>query len=180
MQSGCDRVLRAMNRPYDRAKYLELITYARKVMPDLVLTSDVIIGFPGETEAEAMETVELVRQVEFDALFTFIFSPRPGTPAAKMDDPVPRSEKQKWFDTLCAVQNDISAAAPRPICGPDPACAGGRPHRRRALAPIRPDGGRAAGTSGGRRGRSGPVPAGTHYRQQHLGAVRGNGMTLPQ
>ena len=92
-----------------RAKYLELITYARKVMPDLVLTSDVIIGFPGETEAEAMETVELVRQVEFDALFTFIFSPRPGTPAAKMDDPVPRSEKQKWFDTLCAVQNDISA-----------------------------------------------------------------------
>ena len=96
VQSGCDRVLRAMNRPYDRAKYL-------------VLTSDVIIGFPGETEAEAMETVELVRQVEFDALFTFIFSPRPGTPAAKMDDPVPRSEKQKWFDTLCAVQNDISA-----------------------------------------------------------------------
>ena len=109
VQSGCDRVLRAMNRPYDRARYLELITYARKVMPDLVLTSDVIIGFPGETEAEAMETVDLVRQVEFDALFTFIFSPRPGTPAAKMDDPVPRAEKQKWFDTLCAVQNEISA-----------------------------------------------------------------------
>ena len=56
-----------------------------------------------------METVDLVRQVEFDALFTFIFSPRPGTPAAKMDDPVPRAEKQKWFDTLCATQNDISA-----------------------------------------------------------------------
>ncbi len=91
VQSGCDRVLRAMNRPYDQAKYLELITYARKVMPDLVLTSDVIIGFPGETEAEAMETVELVRQVEFDALFTFIFSPRPGTPAARMDDPVSRA-----------------------------------------------------------------------------------------
>ena len=109
VQSGCDRVLRAMNRPYDRARYLELITYARQVMPDLVLTSDVIIGFPGETEAEAMETVDLVRQVEFDALFTFIFSPRPGTPAAKMDDPVPRAEKQKWFDTLCAVQNEISA-----------------------------------------------------------------------
>ena len=109
VQSGCDRVLRAMNRPYDRARYLELINYARKVMPDLVLTSDIIIGFPGETEAEAMETVDLVRQVEFDALFTFIFSPRPGTPAAKMDDPVPRAEKQKWFDTLCATQNDISA-----------------------------------------------------------------------
>ena len=109
VQSGSDRVLRAMNRPYDRAKYLDLIGYARKVMPDLVLTSDVIIGFPGETEAEAMETVDLVRQVEFDALFTFIFSPRPGTPAAKMDDPVPRAEKQKWFDILCSTQNEISA-----------------------------------------------------------------------
>ena len=108
VQSGCDRVLRAMNRPYDRAKYLDLITYARKVMPDLVLTSDVIIGFPGETEAEAMETVALVEQVRFDALFTFIFSPRPGTPAARMDDPVPRSEKQKWFDRLCDTQNRIS------------------------------------------------------------------------
>ena len=108
VQSGCDRVLRAMNRPYDRAKYLDLITYARKVMPDLVLTSDVIIGFPGETEAEAMETVALVEEVRFDALFTFIFSPRPGTPAAKMDDPVPRSEKQKWFDRLCDAQNRIS------------------------------------------------------------------------
>ena len=109
VQSGCDRVLRAMNRPYDRAKYLDLITYARKVMPELVLTSDVIIGFPGETEAEAMETVELVKEVEFDALFTFIFSPRPGTPAAKLDDPVPRAEKQVWFDRLCQVQNEISA-----------------------------------------------------------------------
>ena len=109
VQSGCDRVLKAMNRPYDRAKYLELITYARKVMPELVLTSDVIIGFPGETEAEAMETVDLVKEVGFDALFTFIFSPRPGTPAAKMPDPVSREEKQKWFDTLCAVQNEISA-----------------------------------------------------------------------
>ena len=108
VQSGCDRVLRAMNRPYDKAKYLELITYARKVMPELVLTSDVIIGFPGETEAEAMETVALVEQVQFDALFTFIFSPRPGTPAAKMDDPVSREEKQKWFDRLCDTQNRIS------------------------------------------------------------------------
>ena len=108
VQSGCDRVLRAMNRPYDRAKYLDLITYARKVMPDLVLTSDVIIGFPGETEAEAMETVALVEQVRFDALFTFIFSPRPGTPAAEMDDPTPKEAKNRRFDRLCAVQNAIS------------------------------------------------------------------------
>ena len=108
VQSGCDRVLRAMHRPYDKARYLELITYARRVMPELVLTSDVIIGFPGETEDEAMETVALVEQVRFDALFTFIFSPRPGTPAARMDDPVSREEKQKWFDRLCDTQNRIS------------------------------------------------------------------------
>ena len=108
MQSGSDRVLRAMNRPYDRAKYLDLIGYARKVMPDLVLTSDVIIGFPGETEAEAMETVDLVRQVEFDALFTFIYSPRVGTPAAKMADPMPREEKLANFNRLVALQDAIS------------------------------------------------------------------------
>ena len=117
VQSGCDRVLRAMNRPYDVAKYLDLITYARRVMPDLVLTSDVIIGFPGETESEAMETVALVEKVRFDALFTFIFSPRPGTPAAKMDDPVPREEKQRWFDRLCAVQNGISEELHRQYVG---------------------------------------------------------------
>ena len=109
VQSGNDRVLRAMNRPYTRAGYLELIRYARRVMPDLVLTSDIIIGFPGETEAEAMDTVSLINEVHFDALFTFIFSPRPGTPAAKLDDPTPREEKQKWFDALCNAQNAISA-----------------------------------------------------------------------
>lgn len=109
VQSGNDRVLKAMNRPYDRAKYMELISYARSVMPEMVLTSDVIIGFPGETEAEAMDTVSLVEEAKFDALFTFIFSPRPGTPAAKMDDPVSREEKQKWFDHLVEVQNAYSA-----------------------------------------------------------------------
>ena len=117
VQSGCDRVLRAMNRPYDVAKYLDLITYARRVMPELVLTSDVIIGFPGETESEAMETVALVEKVRFDALFTFIFSLRPGTPAAKMEDPVPREEKQRWFDRLCAVQNGISEELHRQYVG---------------------------------------------------------------
>ena len=111
MQSGSDRVLAAMRRPYTREGYMELIAYARKVMPNLTLTSDVIIGFPGETEAEAMETVELVREARFDALFTFLFSPRPGTAAAELPDPVPRAEKQKWFDALLDVQNARSAAA---------------------------------------------------------------------
>ena len=109
VQSGNSRVLRAMNRGYTREKYLEKLRYARSVMPDLVLTSDIIIGFPGETEAEAMDTVSLVEEVRYDALFTFIYSPRPGTPAAKLPDPATREEKQVWFDKLLEVQNRISA-----------------------------------------------------------------------
>ncbi len=116
-QSGNDRVLREMNRRYTRAQYQELVAYARTVMPGLVLTSDVIIGFPGETEAEAMDTVSLVKEIGFDALFTFIYSPRPGTKAAEMPDPVPRAEKQKWFDTLLEVQNTESAARHRAYVG---------------------------------------------------------------
>ena len=108
-QSGSNRVLREMNRRYTREQYLEEIRYAKSVMPGLVLTSDVIIGFPGETEAEAMETVSLVKEVGFDALFTFIYSPRPGTKAAGMPDPVSRAEKQVWFDRLLEAQNAISA-----------------------------------------------------------------------
>ena len=108
-QSGNDRVLGEMNRRYTREKYLELIRRARSVMPGLVLTSDVIIGFPGETEAEAMDTVSLVEGVGFDALFTFIYSPRPGTKAAALPDPASREEKQKWFDKLLEVQNARSA-----------------------------------------------------------------------
>ena len=108
-QSGNDRVLKEMNRRYTRGQYLDLVNYAKRVMPGLVLTSDVIIGFPGETEAEAMDTVSLVEEVGFDALFTFIYSPRPGTRAAEMPDPFPRSEKQKWFDKLLEVQNRMSA-----------------------------------------------------------------------
>ena len=77
-------------------------------MPDLVLTSDVIVGFPGETEAEFEETISLIEEVRYDALFTFIFSPRPGTPAATMEDPTSKEEKNSRFDKLCAVQNRIS------------------------------------------------------------------------
>ena len=107
-QSGSSRVLKAMNRHYDREKYLEAVNYAKSVMPDLVLTSDVIVGFPGETEEEFEETISLIEQVRYDSLFTFIFSPRPGTPAAKMEDPTPKEEKNRRFDRLCAVQNAIS------------------------------------------------------------------------
>ena len=107
-QSGNDRVLKTMNRHYNRAQYLELVDYGRSVMPDLVLTSDVIVGFPGETEEEFEDTISLIEKVRYDALFTFIFSPRGGTPAAKMEDPTPKEEKSRRFDRLCTVQNRIS------------------------------------------------------------------------
>jgi tRNA-2-methylthio-N6-dimethylallyladenosine synthase len=107
-QSGSSRVLKAMNRHYDREKYLAAVSYAKSVMPELVLTSDVIVGFPGETNEEFEETISLIEAVRYDALFTFIFSPRHGTPAASMDDPTPKEEKNRRFDRLCAVQNRIS------------------------------------------------------------------------
>lgn len=107
-QSGNDRVLQAMNRRYTAAEYLSLVDYARSAKPGIVLTADVIVGFPGETEEEFEDTLRLVEQVRFDALFTFIYSPRKGTPAASLPDPVPRAEKIAWFDRLCAVQNRIS------------------------------------------------------------------------
>ena len=107
-QSGNDRVLKAMNRHYNREEYLKLAHYGRQIMPELVLTSDVIVGFPGETEEEFEDTISLIENVRYDALFTFIFSPRAGTPAAKMDDPTPKEEKNRRFDRLCAVQNRIS------------------------------------------------------------------------
>ena len=107
-QSGNDRVLKVMNRHYDSAQYLSLVDYGRSLMPGLVLTSDVIVGFPGETEEEFEDTIRLIERVRYDALFTFIFSPRPGTPAAKMDDPTPKEEKNRRFDRLCEVQNRIS------------------------------------------------------------------------
>ncbi len=107
-QSGSSRVLKAMNRHYDRETYLKKVLYAKSVMPELVLTSDVIVGFPGETEEEFEETLSLIETVRYDALFTFIFSPRPGTPAATMEDPTPKEEKNRRFDKLCEIQNRIS------------------------------------------------------------------------
>ena len=107
-QSGSSRVMKAMNRHYDRETYLQKVNYAKSVMPELVLTSDVIVGFPGETEEEFEETISLIEAVRYDSLFTFIFSPRPGTPAAKMEDDTPKEEKSRRFDKLCAVQNRIS------------------------------------------------------------------------
>ncbi len=109
VQSGNDRVLKAMNRHYDRAKYLELVNYAKEKIPNLSLTSDIIVGFPGETYEEFLDTVSLIKEVEFTSLFTFIYSKRVGTKAASMDDPVSREEKGRWFKELCDVQEEIAA-----------------------------------------------------------------------
>lgn len=107
-QSGSDRVLDRMNRRYTAEKYLSLINKAKELMPDITLTSDIIVGFPGETYEDFKKTVDLVKKVEYNALFTFIFSPRKGTKAAEMDDPVSREEKGKWFSELLIVQDEIS------------------------------------------------------------------------
>lgn len=108
-QSGNNRVLKEMNRGYTREKYLDLIRYAKEQISDLSLTSDIIVGFPGETYEEFLDTVDLIRQVEFTSLYTFIYSPRVGTRAAKMEDPVPAEEKSRWFQELCAEQETIAA-----------------------------------------------------------------------
>ncbi|MBQ7957090.1 MAG: tRNA (N6-isopentenyl adenosine(37)-C2)-methylthiotransferase MiaB [Clostridia bacterium] len=109
VQSGNDRILKEMNRHYDRAKYLSLIEYARKVMPDLSITSDIIVGFPGETYEEFCDTLSLVEKVEYTSLYTFIYSARKNTKAAEMPDPITREEKGKWFDELLKLQEKIAA-----------------------------------------------------------------------
>lgn len=107
-QSGSSRVLREMNRSYDREKYLALVETARRYMPELSLTSDVIVGFPNETEEDFEQTISLVEQVRFDSLFTFIYSKREGTVAARIDDQTPQADKKRRFERLLAVQNEIS------------------------------------------------------------------------
>ncbi len=117
VQSGNDRILKVMNRHYNREEYLRLIAYGRKVMPDIVFTSDIIVGFPGETEEEFEDTLSLCEQVRYDALFTFIYSPRKGTPAAEMPDPTEKAEKNRRFDRLLELQNRISEEKHREYIG---------------------------------------------------------------
>ncbi len=107
-QSGNNRVLNAMNRKYTREKYLSTIKLARQLMPEISLTSDIIVGFPGETYDEFLDTLSLVKEVGFSALFTFIYSKRSGTIAAEMEDPVSRKDKGIWFQELLKVQDKIS------------------------------------------------------------------------
>ena len=116
-QSGNDRVLKEMNRHYTRQKYLDLVAYAKEKIPDLSLTSDIIVGFPGETYEEFLDTVSLIKEVGFTSLYTFIYSPRVGTRAAKMPDPIPDKEKSRWFQELLQVQEEIAAARTAAMVG---------------------------------------------------------------
>lgn len=107
VQSGSNRVLAAMNRRYTVESYLELVDYAREKIPGVGFSSDIIVGFPGETYEEFRQTVDLIERVRYTALYTFIYSPRGGTKAAQMDDPVPYAEKARWMGELLAAQDKI-------------------------------------------------------------------------
>mgnify|MGYP004443806771 CR=1 FL=1 len=108
VQCGNDRVLKRMNRKYNRAQYLEIIEKLREACPDITISTDIIVGFPGETEEEFEDTLSLVNEVGFDSAFTFIYSPREGTPAAKFEDQVPEEIKHRRFDRLVDDINRIS------------------------------------------------------------------------
>ncbi|MBQ9806340.1 MAG: tRNA (N6-isopentenyl adenosine(37)-C2)-methylthiotransferase MiaB [Clostridia bacterium] len=116
MQSGSDRILSAMNRHYDTARYLGIVDYMRKKMPDVTITSDIIVGFPGETEEDFEATLAMLENVRFDMLYSFIYSPRKGTPAAKMEQ-VPDAVKSARFERLLAVQNRIATEKNQPLVG---------------------------------------------------------------
>lgn len=109
VQSGSDEVLRRMNRHYNRQRYMEIVEKLRATCPDLSISTDIIVGFPGETEEDFLDTLSLVREVEYDSAFTFIYSPRVGTPAAKYDDQIPENIKHERFDRLVEEVNRCSA-----------------------------------------------------------------------
>lgn len=108
LQSGSDRILSAMNRKYDTARYLSIIQKLRSAMPDIAITSDIIVGFPGETEEDFENTIDVIKEANFDMIYSFIFSPRSGTPASNMDNAVPDDIKGARMTRLLEVQNEIS------------------------------------------------------------------------
>ncbi len=117
LQSGNSEILRAMNRHYDREKYLETARRIREAMPDITLTTDIIVGFPGETEKQFLDTLSAVKEVGFDSVYAFIFSPRKGTPAYDMPDETTREEKNGRFDRLLKLEAAICAEDGKKLCG---------------------------------------------------------------
>jgi len=117
MQSGSDTVLKAMRRSYRRERYLGIIERVRAAMPDAAITTDIIVGFPGETDADFEQTLDAVRAARFASAFTFQYSKRPGTPAAQMPDQVPKAVVQERYERLIALQEEISWAAAKELVG---------------------------------------------------------------
>lgn len=117
LQSGSDRVLKAMRRSYRKDRYLGIIEKVRAAMPHAAITTDIIVGFPGETEEDFLETLDVVRRARFTSAYTFQYSIRPGTPAATMADQVPKAVVQERYDRLIALQEEISLDANRALIG---------------------------------------------------------------
>jgi tRNA-2-methylthio-N6-dimethylallyladenosine synthase len=117
VQSGSDRVLKRMNRGYTKASYLEKVDRLRRFCPDIAVTSDVIVGFPGETRADFEETLDLIKQVEYDSLFAFKYSDRPNAPAARLSGKVSEREKKERLQTLLDVQEYYTAKSNRALVG---------------------------------------------------------------
>jgi tRNA-2-methylthio-N6-dimethylallyladenosine synthase len=117
LQSGSDRVLRLMRRGYRRRRYLEILANLRAAIPGVAFSTDIIVGFPGETEADFADTLDLVEQARFDSAFTFQYSPRPGTEAATMPDQVPPDAVKDRFQRLLKLQERISLEANRALVG---------------------------------------------------------------
>ncbi len=117
LQSGSSGILKAMNRHYDKETYLKLVDQVRTAMPDIALTTDIIVGFPGETEEDFLETMDVVQKVEFDSAFTFIYSRRTGTPAASLADQVPEDVVKERFERLLKKVQEISAKKARRLVG---------------------------------------------------------------
>jgi tRNA-2-methylthio-N6-dimethylallyladenosine synthase len=117
LQSGSDAVLRAMRRSYRRTRYLAIIEAVRAAMPQAAISTDIIVGFPGETEDDFQATLEVVEQARFASAFTFQYSARPGTPAAEMPDQIPKPVVQERYDRLIELQERISWDANRRLVG---------------------------------------------------------------
>ena len=115
MQAGSDKILNAMNRRYTFEKYISIVDYIREKMPDAVITSDIMVGFPGETEEDFCDTLKALRRAKFDMIFSFIYSPRKGTPAAESEEQVPDKVKSERFDRLLKCQNEISLMMNEPM-----------------------------------------------------------------
>jgi tRNA-2-methylthio-N6-dimethylallyladenosine synthase len=131
LQAGADRILADMNRGYTTAEYLELVSAVRKAVPGICLTTDIMVGFPTETEREFEDTLEFVKEIRFDGAFTFVYSPREGTVAARSPDDVPAEEKRRRITELITLQREISIEKNAAFVGREVLALAEKPSRRK-------------------------------------------------